>query len=492
MILLEDNRKALYQWDLNQRLVLINIEAGTEVQISDSNNTYEYCLTSKAYNENGNVYAKIPNIYLQKSGILYVYIYVHQEDKSYTKHHTEIIVLPRKKPSNYVYTETEKYTVSEMLKDALWEVKASGEFKGDKGDKGDPFTYDDFTAEQLIALKGTDGITPHIGDNGNWYIGDADTGVKAGVLDIIDNLTTNVSNKPLSAAQGVALKALIDEITTVELDKTLTDNTKAAPAGAVGKLKGDVSQLSKETSELKEDLAKHPDWNQNDESAPDYVKGRTHYEESACVDYVLNMNGTNIVGLSTPEVGETMTVKINGVESAETVKAYSNNSGSYEYIGNIDVDSLLNGGTGWVIIMLDDKAVGFANPDTTISIEVAIIHKINEKFINFDGFVRTFNYCFKDHSLYKILYKDNGSECLLYMCNNFILPEADSILFGFMGEIGFSAVGSFSKHSCFVTGYEINNIGNININQVVLGTDTAEMEELAAGYGYTHNTNPNA
>lgn len=28
-------------------------------------------------------------------------------------------------------------------------------------------------------LKGTDGVTPHIGDNGNWYIGDTDTGVKA-------------------------------------------------------------------------------------------------------------------------------------------------------------------------------------------------------------------------------------------------------------------------------------------------------------------------
>lgn len=136
MILLEDNREALYQWDLNQRLILIDIEAGTEVQISDSNNTDEYCLTSKAYNENGNVYAKIPNIYLQKSGILYVYIYVYQEDKSYTKYYTEIIVLPRKKPSNYIYTETEKYTVSEMLKDALEEAKASGEFKGEKGEPG--------------------------------------------------------------------------------------------------------------------------------------------------------------------------------------------------------------------------------------------------------------------------------------------------------------------------------------------------------------------
>lgn len=41
---------------------------------------------------------------------------------------------------------------------ALSEAKASGEFKGDKGD---------------------DGVTPHIGENGNWYLGDDDTGVKA-------------------------------------------------------------------------------------------------------------------------------------------------------------------------------------------------------------------------------------------------------------------------------------------------------------------------
>lgn len=35
---------------------------------------------------------------------------------------------------------------------------------------------------------------------------------KVSVSDIVDNLTTNVANKPLSAAQGVALKALIDAI----------------------------------------------------------------------------------------------------------------------------------------------------------------------------------------------------------------------------------------------------------------------------------------
>ena len=41
---------------------------------------------------------------------------------------------------------------------------------------------------------------------------DAITTSKVNVSDIIDNLTTNASNKPLSASQGVALKALIDAI----------------------------------------------------------------------------------------------------------------------------------------------------------------------------------------------------------------------------------------------------------------------------------------
>ena len=41
---------------------------------------------------------------------------------------------------------------------------------------------------------------------------EAITTSKVSVADIVDNLTTNASNKPLSAAQGVALKALIDGI----------------------------------------------------------------------------------------------------------------------------------------------------------------------------------------------------------------------------------------------------------------------------------------
>lgn len=47
---------------------------------------------------------------------------------------------------------------------------------------------------------------------------------KVSASDIIDNLTTNVANKPLSAAQGVALKALIDAITVPTKLSDLADD----------------------------------------------------------------------------------------------------------------------------------------------------------------------------------------------------------------------------------------------------------------------------
>lgn len=238
------------------------------------------------------------------------------------------------------------------------------------------------------------------------------------------------------------------------------------------------------------------DWNQNDSTAADYVKNRTHYEEIAYVDYVLNMDGIAIAGFSMPEVGETITVKINGVESVETVKkAKSSLMGgiSYKYIGNTDYDSLITGGTGWIVVEIQEQAIGFANPDTTITVESIVVHKINDKFINFDGFVRTFDYYFKDYTLYKILYDDDGNDCLLYMCNNFILPKQDSQLLGFMDEVGISKVDIVRLQSCFATGAIISSIdGSIEIRTVVLGTDTSEMEELAADYGFTHTTNPKA
>lgn len=52
------------------------------------------------------------------------------------------------------------------------------------------------------------------------------TTTKVNVTDIINNLTSNVTNKPLSAAQGVALKSLIDAIIVPTKVSQLTNDAK--------------------------------------------------------------------------------------------------------------------------------------------------------------------------------------------------------------------------------------------------------------------------
>lgn len=76
---------------------------------------------------------------------------------------------------------------------------------------------DDTTLDQLSE------IVAYIKSNRSLI--DGITTSKVNVSDIIDNLTTNVTNKPLSAAQGVALKALIDAITVPTKVSELTNDS---------------------------------------------------------------------------------------------------------------------------------------------------------------------------------------------------------------------------------------------------------------------------
>jgi hypothetical protein len=75
------------------------------------------------------------------------------------------------------------------------------------------------------------------------------TNGKVNIADIVDNLETNVSNKPLSAAQGVALKALIDALQTAVNGKAastdLTSHTgnTSNPHGVTARQVGALSTL---------------------------------------------------------------------------------------------------------------------------------------------------------------------------------------------------------------------------------------------------------
>lgn len=73
---------------------------------------------------------------------------------------------------------------------------------------------DDVTLDQMSEL------VAYIKDNRELIEGV--TTNKVNVSDIIDNLTNNVGNKPLSAAQGVVLKGLIDTLSNAKADKAIT------------------------------------------------------------------------------------------------------------------------------------------------------------------------------------------------------------------------------------------------------------------------------
>lgn len=72
---------------------------------------------------------------------------------------------------------------------------------------------------------------------------------KVNVTDIIDNLTTNVANKPLSAAQGVALKALIDGLEIPTIPPSLPANGGNADT-VDGKHASDFAAASEFTSHI--------------------------------------------------------------------------------------------------------------------------------------------------------------------------------------------------------------------------------------------------
>ena len=113
-----------------------------------------------------------------------------------------------------------------------------------KGDKGDAFTYNDFTPEQLESLKGADGLSAYEIAINNGFIGteqdwldsfntppaveeipelpiskitglNVALGEKVNVSDVQDVLNSVDTNKPLSANQGRILKGFIDNINTV-------------------------------------------------------------------------------------------------------------------------------------------------------------------------------------------------------------------------------------------------------------------------------------
>lgn len=107
MFKIYDGRTDFYQWDIDRKLI---IEDSSINQVHFCNRTDSCSLVCEVYEENGQRLVNVPNVLLQTDWRINVYGY----DKNYTKHCAVFDVVKRSKPADYVYTETEVKTYTEL------------------------------------------------------------------------------------------------------------------------------------------------------------------------------------------------------------------------------------------------------------------------------------------------------------------------------------------------------------------------------------------
>ena len=109
MIRNERGTTVFYQWDSNQRLYFPELPPDTRCQVHFEgllDRSPEACV-AEPYLHDGKLCADVPNRMLQHSGSITVYLYIEEDGGSHTAPMGILAVIPREKPSDYVYTETE-------------------------------------------------------------------------------------------------------------------------------------------------------------------------------------------------------------------------------------------------------------------------------------------------------------------------------------------------------------------------------------------------
>ena len=88
---------------------------------------------------------------------------------------------------------------------------------------------------EIPAIRGEPGTTPHIGENGNWFIGETDTGVPAG----------GSGGSGFAYEIGHGLKVTDNTLAVETVDNFEGDNTLPITAAAVQATVGNIEELLK-------------------------------------------------------------------------------------------------------------------------------------------------------------------------------------------------------------------------------------------------------
>ncbi len=118
---------ALYQWDTGRSLEIIpreNLKVD-EVHFKNPHGETSYVVAPKE--KDGKITAPIPNILLQETTMLRVYVTMYTAEGEQTIFDNTFSIVSRQRPSDYVYEETELFTIKDFVDKALREAIENGE-----------------------------------------------------------------------------------------------------------------------------------------------------------------------------------------------------------------------------------------------------------------------------------------------------------------------------------------------------------------------------
>ena len=269
--------------------------------------------------------------------------------------------------------------------------------QGEKGDKGDAFTYADFTAEQLAALKGEKGDTGAIGPQGPR--GEQGPKGDTGAVGPKGNTgaTGPQGQKGEPGPQGPKGDAGATGATGPQGPKG--DKGDTGPAGVGVPNGGIAGQLLSKTESGTEWIdppqsGVQPDWNQNDDTKPDYVKNRPFYvgdhvetvlleESTLSFEDEMGVYVANFSQTSSVTVGETYKVSWDGTVYECTCV----NMRDAPAIGNLSIAGA-GSDTGEPFLMrFDGHSIVIGTLDTSASHTISIssyaesVVKIDQKYL---------------------------------------------------------------------------------------------------------------
>ena len=311
--------------------------------------------------------------------------------------------------------------------------------QGEKGDKGDAFTYSDFTSEQLAALKGEKGEKGEKGDTGpqgpkgdtgeTGPQGDQGPAGQDGASYTVNGLYSTLSALQAAHPTGSAGDAWfvgttednvvyqwdVDKAEWVNVGALKGPKGEQGPQGEKGE-KGDIGpagagvpdggtagQLLSKTESGTEwrdppQSGVQSDWNQNDETAPDYVKNRPFYTgdlvetvlvEESTISFADQGNGSygaQVQSTFVATVGEAYKVYWDGSAYECTCVAVSESS--LLFIGNLSIVGMgSDTGEPFIIGVFNGEGFQIATTNTSASHTFSIsgfvqeVVKIDEKYL---------------------------------------------------------------------------------------------------------------